>query len=337
MDINSDQYWMAKALLLAQQGLGRTGRNPSVACILVKDNHIIAQARTGDGGRPHAEEDALRLAGDKAQGCTAYLTFEPCAHPGTREGGCAALLTNAAIARIVYACPDPDPRTSGKGAAYCQGHGVAVTTNICRDEAEDLNRGFIRRMCDQRPYVGMKIATSLDGMMACANGQSQWITGQAARDQGHRIRATYDSILTGSGTWLADQPQLTVRLPDYDGPQPHRFVLDRRGRVNDSAATRLDQNTADEALKAMAVDHKVNRVLIEAGAQLSAAFLQAGLVDELYWFRAPIMMGADGLSPFPSMALTHVDQALPWRRLSSVLLGLDVLDVYACDASDNCV
>ena len=327
MDTNSDHDWMGRALDLAESGLGQTGANPSVGCVLVKDGAEIAACRTGQGGRPHAEFSALQQVGAMAKGATAYVTLEPCAHEGATPS-CARLLVEAGIKRVVIACEDPDPRTKGQGEAILRAGGVEVETGTGQARARQIQAGFLRRIETGMPFIGLKMATSLDGMMACANGHSQWITGDQARREGHRIRSRYDAILTGSGTVLADDPQMTVRLSGYEGAQPQRFVLDRRGRIGSKNFTVLQAEDPAAAVSQLAREYQINRVLIEAGATLTAAFIASGLVDELYWFRAPILIGADGQNPFPALGLTTVQQAQYWQPRESITLGQDVLSVY---------
>lgn len=328
MATNSDQEWMNLALDLSDSGLGQTGPNPSVGCVLVKDNRMIAQARTGQGGRPHAEAQALQAAGCEAKGSTAYITLEPCAHEGATPS-CARLLKEAGVVRVVIACCDPDPRTKGQGIKILQDAGIAVETGIGKDRAARTHAGFFRRIKHGMPYVGLKLATSLDGMMACGNGHSQRITGEEAREEGHRIRSRFDAILTGSGTVLSDTPQMTVRLKGYEGVQSKRFVLDRRGRLSEGAFTVINAEGVKEALKILATDYQINRVLVEAGPMLTAAFLHSGFVDEVYWFRAPILIGSDGLSPFPELGLDSVDCASRWALMDTKSLGPDQFCVFA--------
>jgi diaminohydroxyphosphoribosylaminopyrimidine deaminase/5-amino-6-(5-phosphoribosylamino)uracil reductase len=258
----TDLAFLLHATRLAERGLGRTWPNPSVGCVIVKDGAIIAAARTADGGRPHAETQALTMAGEAARGATAYVSLEPCAHHG-KTPPCAQALIDAGIARVVIGCEDPDPRTSGKGAAMLQAAGVEVTSpsrgkvdalaagggllpsqpqTPTRPSGDlpprgggklrhDLNRGFFRRIEHGLPYVAIKLATSADYFMARGDGGGQWLTGEFARQHGHLLRAQFDCILTGIGTVLADDPLLTVRAPIAAHPALVRVVADRQLRV----------------------------------------------------------------------------------------------------------
>ena len=221
---------MAGALALARRGLGRVAPNPAVGCVLVKDGHIIGRGWTLNGGRPHAETEALRRAGSAAKGATAYVTLEPCAHHG-KTGPCAEALVAAGIARAVVAIEDPDPRVSGKGIAILQRAGIAVTMGVGQAAAAAINEGFFRRVRDRRPLFTLKLATSLDGRIATHTGESRWITGEKARAQAHLLRAEHDAVLIGSDTALIDDPKLTCRLPGLERVSPLRIVLDGRLRL----------------------------------------------------------------------------------------------------------
>jgi diaminohydroxyphosphoribosylaminopyrimidine deaminase/5-amino-6-(5-phosphoribosylamino)uracil reductase len=209
---NADSHFLAYAARIADRGLGRTWPNPSVGCVVVKDGVVLAAARTADGGRPHAETQALKLAGDAARGATAYVTLEPCAHHG-QTPPCAEALIAAGVARVVVACVDSDPRVSGQGIAMLRAASITVEL-LALPEGLHLNQGFFRRVHEGLPYVGMKLATSLDGRMTDAHGHSQWITGEHARVHGNQLRGQHDCIITGIGTVLADNPMLNVRAPN---------------------------------------------------------------------------------------------------------------------------
>jgi diaminohydroxyphosphoribosylaminopyrimidine deaminase/5-amino-6-(5-phosphoribosylamino)uracil reductase len=217
---------MRAALALAARGLGRTWPNPAVGCVLVRDGHVVGRGWTQPGGRPHAEAEALARAGDAARGATAYVSLEPCAHTG-KTPPCAEALIAAGIARVVAAVEDPDPRVSGRGLARLRDAGIAVTTGLCSAEADELNAGFFLRVREGRPLVSLKLATSLDGRIATRAGESQWITGAAARRRAHMLRATHDAVMVGLGTAKADDPELTCRLPGLADRSPVRVVPDR--------------------------------------------------------------------------------------------------------------
>lgn len=316
--------FMQRALDLSRLGLGRTAPNPSVGCVIVKEGKIIAQARSADGGRPHAEAQALAQAGNNARGADVYVTLEPCAHVGNTPS-CASALVEAGVARVYVACIDPDPRTAGKGIARLREAGIDVVDGIGRHEAEEIHKGFLLTVTDKRPLIAMKVATSLDGRIAAADGTSQWITGEAARMRGHVLRSQYDAIVTGSGTFLADAPQLTVRLPEYDGPQPKRIILDRRGRV---AAPDGWHVIRDEDYIAALYDMDLTRVLIEAGRGVSSAILKSGVVDELFWFRAPVVLGDAGLPVFDDLGIGTLHDKIGMERGGIETHGDDILEIY---------
>src|SRR3546814_156950 len=221
---------MDMALDLARRGLGRVWPNPAVGCILVRDRRIVGRGWTQPGGRPHAETVALAQSGAAAQGATAYLTLEPCSHHG-KTPPCADALVAAGIARAVVAVGDPDPRVNGNGLARLRKAGVTVELGLRSDEAAELNAGFFTRTLVGRPLVTLKLATTLDGRIAIHDGQSRWITGETARAWAHGLRARSDAIMVGSGTVLADDPQLTCRLPGLEDRSPVRIVVDSRLRI----------------------------------------------------------------------------------------------------------
>lgn len=327
-----DLHFMLHAVRLAARGLGHTAPNPCVGCVLVKDGIVIGTGRSADGGRPHAEPLALEQAGEKARGATAYVTMEPCSHHG-KTPPCAEALINAGIARVVIACTDPDPRVNGSGITKLKEAGTEVITGVGEAQARRTLAGFFLRVQQNRPFITLKIATSLDGFMATVEGKSQWITGEEAREYGHMLRANHDAILTGIGTVLADDPALTCRIPGLETHSPKPYVLDRSGRLPagsklaQAGATVLAENSLPDVLAKLASDG-VMRLLVEAGPTLSSAFLKAGLVDELYWFRAPIVMGA-GKSAFAGFPAGSVPSELVrWNCQDTRSLGKDRLEIY---------
>src|SRR5215813_241947 len=222
---------MRAALALARRSLGRTWPNPAVGCVIAKDGHVIARGRTQDGGRPHAEVDALAQAGEAAQGATVYVTLEPCSHFG-KSPPCADALVRAGVARVVSAMEDPYPAVNGRGHARLREAGIAVEVGEGAAQAAEINAGFLMHVRTGRPLVHLKLATSLDGRIATASGDSKWITGEPARAQGHRLRATHDAILIGIGTAVADDPDLSCRLPGLAAYSPVRVVLDSGARLS---------------------------------------------------------------------------------------------------------
>jgi diaminohydroxyphosphoribosylaminopyrimidine deaminase / 5-amino-6-(5-phosphoribosylamino)uracil reductase len=225
-----DLQAMRAALGLARRGLGRVWPNPAVGCVIVKDGRVVGRGWTQPGGRPHAETEALARAGEAAHGATAYVTLEPCCHWG-RTPPCADALIAAGLRRVVVAVEDPDPRVAGGGLAHLRAAGIAVEAGLGAAEAAEINAGFFQRIRFGRPLVTLKLATSLDGRIATASGESRWITGPAARERAHLLRATHDAILVGTDTVIADDPQLTCRLPGLAEHSPVRVVIDRQLRI----------------------------------------------------------------------------------------------------------
>jgi diaminohydroxyphosphoribosylaminopyrimidine deaminase/5-amino-6-(5-phosphoribosylamino)uracil reductase len=362
--MNEDLIHMRAALALARRGLGNAWPNPAVGCVLVKDGRVIGRGWTQPGGRPHAETEALRRAGDAARGATAYVTLEPCSHHG-RTPPCCEALAEAGIARVVMAMRDPDPRVNGRGLAMLRGAGIAVEEGLLEAEARALNAGFFRRIQAGMPVVTLKLASTLDGRIATATGESRWITGEAARREVHALRARHDAILVGSGTVLADDPDLTCRIPGMERVPMLRVVADARLRTPPSA--RLVQSAAVAPVLIMtapghppaaqapfmeagadmvtAPTHAaggldlpsllralgrrgVTRVLAEGGAGLAAALLRQGLVDRLVWFHAPAVMGGDGHPALEGLRLAALSAMPRFRRVALRALGDDMLSEF---------
>ena len=230
-----DRRFMVLALALAGRGLGNAWPNPAVGCVLVNDGHIVGRGWTQPGGRPHAETEALARAGDRAQGATCYTTLEPCAHQG-ETGPCADALVEAGIARAVVALEDPDSRVAGRGNAMLEKAGIEVATGCMEDRARALNAGFLSRVEKGRPYVTLKLASTLDGRIGTHTGDSRWITGAPARARGHLLRAQNDAVMVGAASALTDDPALTCRLPGLGSQSPVRVVIDGSARLPTSHA-----------------------------------------------------------------------------------------------------
>ena len=344
---------MRAALALAARGLGRVWPNPAVGCVLVKDGRVVGRGWTQPGGRPHAETEALRRAGAAARGATAYVSLEPCSHHG-KTPPCAEALIAAGVARVVAALGDPDPRVNGRGFARLRAAGIAVATECCAAEAAALNAGFLMRLAAGRPLVTLKLASTLDGRIATAGGESQWITGEAARAHAQALRARHDAILVGSGTALADDPALTCRLPGMARRSPLRIVLDRRGRLPASARLAV---TAREVptwvvsdlprpdLAALGVEllpaeggsgavlrrlgeRGLTRLLVEGGGAVAASLLAERLVDRLVWFHAGMTLGADARPAVQDLHLRKLDQAARFRLASLSVVGGDTVSEW---------
>ena len=310
---------MAVALSLAERGVGRTGRNPSVGCIIVKNGMVIGRGWTQSGGRPHAEAMALAQAGTEARGSDIYVTLEPCAHISPRGPACAQLLIDAAPARVVIALQDPDPRTAGAGMAALKAAGIEVVADVMAPQARQNLSGFLSRINRGRPFVTLKIASTLDGQIAMADGSSRWITGDIARAHSHVERARSDAILVGAGTVRADTPQMTVRLAGLETVQPRKIMLGSGNAPEGWEVMRMPTDIAH-------LD--CNTLLVEGGAATATAFLRGGLVDRLMLYRAPILIGA-GKACLSDIGLTQLGDAHGrWQISDSRSLGKDQLEVY---------
>ncbi len=321
--------YMRHAIGLGIAQLGRTAPNPAVGCVIVKDARIIGTGATARGGRPHAEVLALGMAGAHAKGATAYVTLEPCAHQG-ETGPCAQALIDADIARVVIANRDPNPKVSGRGIAMLREAGIDIIEGVEAETAAELHAGFFLTQTHNRPLVTLKIASSADGKIATASGQSQWITGEQARAYGHALRGNHDAILTGIGTALADDPSLTCRLAGRAGDSPKRFVLDRQQRLPKDAKMQPCTALKDDLANILSnlADQGITRLLVEAGPTLSTTFLHAGLVDWLYWFKAPLLIGADGRNAIAALPDKPLDAMRRMKLQDRFSLGEDVCEVY---------
>jgi diaminohydroxyphosphoribosylaminopyrimidine deaminase / 5-amino-6-(5-phosphoribosylamino)uracil reductase len=331
------ERFMGVALRLAQQHLGITWPNPSVGAVIVKDGQIIAQGITQRGGRPHAETQALEQAGAQAKGATLYVTLEPCSHHG-KTPPCVDAICAAGITTVVIGCKDANPLISGKGMESLRKAGIEVVEKICEAEALLINRGFFSTLTRKRPFIALKLATSLDGKMATSSRQSQWITGEKSRFQAHLLRSRYDAIATGIGTVLADDPLLTCRLPGMEDRSPVRVVFDRKGRLPPQSKLAKTSNDIpvwvmtsplEDAVKELA-QRGVTRLLVEAGAKLSTAFLQSGLVDRMYWFRAPVVIGDDGLAAAGDGFPAELEKLQRWKLVEHRQLDSDTLSILEC-------
>ncbi|MDB5679051.1 MAG: riboflavin biosynthesis protein RibD [Sphingomonas bacterium] len=334
---------MGAALALAERGRGRTAPNPNVGCVIVNGGRVVGRGWTQPGGRPHAEAMALAEAGAAARGATVYTTLEPCAHASPRGPACSGLLVEAGVASVVAALGDPDPRTDGKGHDRLRAAGIAVETGPGEAEARRSMAGFLTRQAHERPYVTLKLATSLDGCIALASGESQWITGAPARAHAHLERSRHEAILVGRGTWEADAPTLDVRLDGLADRSPRRLLLSsRHPRESGGSASLLlggggklgprfrgDDDWEWVASPAAIADLTgIDHLLIEGGAQTASAFLAANLVDRLLLYRAPILIGG-GKPALGDIGLTGLaDTHGRWRLRDRRMLGIDVFEEY---------
>ena len=364
-----DAHYMQIALRLAHRGAGRSWPNPAVGCVIVQAGLILGRGWTQPGGRPHGETMALNQArqryGDAGlAGATTYVSLEPCSHHG-KTPPCADALIEARIGRVVVACQDPDPRVSGKGIERLRSAGLDVAVNILQADAEELNAGFIQREVMGRPLVTLKTATTADGRIATRTGASQWITGPAARERVHLMRAQHDAIMVGIDTVIHDDPQLSCRLPGLEDRSPVRIVLDSKLRIAISSQLVLTAKTVptwvvtreDSDADAMArlrgagvevlkvasdaaghVDaglvltelarRGLTRIIVEGGGILNASLLRSGLVDRIAWFRAPNLIGGDGRPAFGELGVENIEDMPTFEPLAHEIIGHETLDIY---------
>ena len=355
---------MQATLALARRGLGTVWPNPSVGCVIVKDGRVLGRGSTRPSGRPHGETEALTRAGAASRGATAYVSLEPCSHWG-KTPPCADALIAAGLRRVVVALEDPDPRVAGAGIEKLRTAGIEVEVGLGAAEAAEINAGFLQRVRLGRPLVTLKLATSLDGRIATAGGESRWITGPLARERAHLLRATHDAILVGTDTVLADDPQLTCRLPGLAHRSPVRVVIDRHLRIPPGARLIAEARqvptwavtlgSADpgrqKALRDAGVlviptepdasgridlnvafrllgDRGLTRLLVEGGGRLAAALLRAGLVDRLVWLHAPLVLGGDGIPAVAELERAALGEAPGFERLSTEIVGEDQLTLF---------
>lgn len=328
----ADRRHMAHALRLARRGLGQVWPNPAVGCVLVREGVVVGRGTTQPGGRPHAEAVALAQAGVRAAGATAYVTLEPCAHHG-RTGPCADALAAGGVVRVVSAMTDPDPRTCGQGHERLRAAGIEVIEGVGAREAARINRGFVLRVTARRPLVTLKLATSFDGRIATAGGESRWISGEVERHHVHFLRMTHDAIMVGGGTARADNPRLTVR--GYGAVrQPLRVVASTRPvslRSEGGDVVNVDQVARDAdglvlpALMAHLADLGITRVFCEGGGRLAAGLLRADLVDEVVGCTAGVFLGGDARPAIGAMGLEHLADAPRFDLVAAWRIGSDVL------------
>jgi len=355
--MSEEKRWMARALELARRGAGAVAPNPMVGCVIVRGRKIVAEGYHRAFGKDHAEVEALRQAGTKARGATLYVNLEPCSHWG-KTPPCAIAVAGAGVRHVVAAMQDPNPLVAGKGFAYLKKHGVSSRVGLLQEEAAELNRAFITWIQEKRPYVTLKAATSLDGKIATARGESKWITGPEARAAGHTLRAEASAVAVGIGTVLRDDPSLTAH---GHGPNPKRVIFDSRLQIplnaqatNRAAPTWILTTSRAPAAKRRALERKglticvipanrngavslveaarvlarkgISHLLVEGGGTLSAGFAEARLVDEVCWFIAPKLIGGkDAKTALEGEGIAKLSKAfsiidLRWKPIGSDLL-----------------
>jgi diaminohydroxyphosphoribosylaminopyrimidine deaminase / 5-amino-6-(5-phosphoribosylamino)uracil reductase len=355
-----DLSHMRAALALARRALGNSWPNPAVGCVLVRDGRVVGRGTTAPGGRPHAETQALVMAGEGARGATAYVTLEPCCHHG-QTPPCTDALIAAGVARVVIAARDPDVRVNGAGSAALRAAGVELRENVLTAEAEEINAGFISRIRRNRPLVTLKLASTLDGRIATKSGESKWITGEQARQAAHLLRGRHDAVLVGVGTVIIDDPELTCRIPGFKpipmvrvivdshlrtpltarlvataGESPTWIIArdgadpDRRIALTEAGVTLIDVAGGEagvdivQAVTALA-ERGITRLLVEGGAQIAASLLRADLVDRIAWFHAPTVMGGDGWPAAQSFGLERLAEMPRFVRHAATPVGADML------------
>ncbi|HMI14292.1 MAG TPA: bifunctional diaminohydroxyphosphoribosylaminopyrimidine deaminase/5-amino-6-(5-phosphoribosylamino)uracil reductase RibD [Bradyrhizobium sp.] len=362
----ADRRFMELALTLGRRGQGRTWPNPAVGAVVVKDGVVVGRGWTQPGGRPHAEPEALRRAGEAARGATLYVTLEPCSHVG-KSPPCADAIIAAGIARVVSAIEDPNPEVAGQGHARLRAAGITVEIGLGALEAAHDHAGHFRRVRDKRPHVILKLAVSSDDKIGAAGRKPVAISGEAAKARVHLLRAQCDAILVGIGTVLADDPLLTCRLPGMEPQSPVRVVLDRSLRIPGTsklvhsaretplwvmtsnlseapAAMKLGAagahvirvattTTPPPGLDLAAVLHAlsekgITRLLVEGGARVASSFVAAGLVDEVWLLRGPDAVGTDGIAALDALPLTAITQSPAFNRSASETLQRDTLTIY---------
>ncbi|WP_398478744.1 bifunctional diaminohydroxyphosphoribosylaminopyrimidine deaminase/5-amino-6-(5-phosphoribosylamino)uracil reductase RibD [Tardiphaga sp.] len=361
-----DLRFMQLALTLGRRGQGRTWPNPAVGAVIVKDGVIIGRGWTQPGGRPHAEPVALAQAGAAAKGATLYVTLEPCSHFG-KSPPCADAIVAAGIARVVAAIEDPNPDVAGQGHARLRAAGIKVDVGLCAEEAARDHAGHFRRIRDKRPHVVLKLAVSPDGKIAASGHKPVAVTGERVRSRVHLLRAQCDAILVGIGTVIADDPELTCRLPGMAKRSPVRVVLDRALRISGNSklvhsarTTPLWVMTSDisEAPAAMALgaagaqvlrvpavtspvpgldlsavlhslaEKGITKLLVEGGAKIASSFVSAGLVDEVWLFQGPNAIGANGVNALDALPLSAITGSSGFKARASESFGADTLTIY---------
>jgi diaminohydroxyphosphoribosylaminopyrimidine deaminase/5-amino-6-(5-phosphoribosylamino)uracil reductase len=359
----SDEAFMRAALALARRGLGETAPNPSVGCVIVQAGRVVGRGRTGTGGRPHAETQALAAAGDRARGATVYVSLEPCSFTG-KTPPCATALAAAGVKRVVIGATDPNPKVNGQGAAMLRQAGIEVTEHVMRAEAEAVVNGFAQVMLTGRPLLRLKLASTLDGRIATHARESQWLTGEPARRAAHAMRGRHDAVLVGVGTVLTDDPELTCRIAGFRTAPLVRIVVDShlrtplmsklvrsaaampvwilhrdgadaaRRRALEAAGVRLIELPAaaagvdlPAALRALG-QAGLTRVLAEGGGTLAAGLLRDNLVDRLAWFHAPAVMGGDGWPAAQAFGVAKLADMPRFIPVSRERLGEDMLSTF---------
>jgi diaminohydroxyphosphoribosylaminopyrimidine deaminase / 5-amino-6-(5-phosphoribosylamino)uracil reductase len=325
---SSHEDHMRHALTLANRGVGLTTPNPSVGCVIVKNQRIIGRGWTQSGGRPHGEYMALAQAGDAARGATLYTTLEPCAHVSERGPSCTSQILNTGIAHVVMAMLDPDPRTAGRGRDALEASGISVSIGTLQKEARHQLRAFLMRLTHKRPWVTLKLAVTMDGFIAQSDGTSKWITGAESRAHAHVTRARSDAIIVGRGTSDADSPKLDVRLAGLEQRSPQPIILSSNSSTSSVPNARVVAAPDLPFFLTTLANEGMLNVLVEGGAATAGRFLKADMVDEIHLYRAPILLGR-GCHMSGTLGAQKLDEAHGlWKMSDSRSLGVDQLSVY---------
>lgn len=344
---------MQIAIAFAKRGLGTTAPNPSVGCVIIKDNIIIGTGRTGIGGRPHGETEALKMAGDRAKGADAYVTLEPCSYHGETPP-CAKALIDAGVARVIIGVEDPNPKVSGAGIEMLREAGIEAIVGVYEKECYEINKGFFLTVTENRPLVTIKVASTIDGKIGTYSGDSKWITSEKAREYGHMLRATHDAILVGRGTIDADNPRLDCRLPGLSHQSPVRLVLGREGvkirkypevpllnlcgeeevRATTAKCGKGNQQSTTKSILSALAENGITRLLIEGGSKVFTSFIKEDVFDEIYWFTAPKIMGEPSKPAVCDLDIQNLVDVKQLYLKESINIGNDILNVFV-KQSDN--
>ncbi|MCF8000856.1 MAG: bifunctional diaminohydroxyphosphoribosylaminopyrimidine deaminase/5-amino-6-(5-phosphoribosylamino)uracil reductase RibD [Halanaerobiales bacterium] len=363
MNKRDDEYYMKKTLKLAAQGEGYTSPNPLVGAVVVKDDEIVGKGYHKKAGEPHAEVHALNQAGEKAEGATLYVNLEPCCHLG-KTPACSLKIINSKISRLVVAMEDPNPVVAGKGIKDLAEAGIEIKTGVLEQEAKELNEIFIKYMTEEEPFVYLKTGQTLDGYLATRTGDSRWVTNEAARKYGHQLRHKVDGILVGVGTVISDNPRLTTRLEEKEGKDPIRIVLDSKLRtpveaniINEESESptfiiTTEEYDRDKYAKLDKINNlnilvlpkdengkielhqllkklyqkEITSVLIEGGGKVNHSFLKSGLIDKVYCFIAPKLLGGnDGIASFNGSGVEKMNNAYELQNIEYEMLDGNLL------------
>nr|WP_196792408.1 bifunctional diaminohydroxyphosphoribosylaminopyrimidine deaminase/5-amino-6-(5-phosphoribosylamino)uracil reductase RibD [Ehrlichia canis] len=357
--MHDDKKFMSLALRIARRGLGNVFPNPAVGCIVVNRGIIVGRGWTQVGGRPHAEVVALNNAGYLAKGATVYVTLEPCSHYG-KTGPCALKLIDAGIKRMVIAARDPDVRVSGNGIKLLRDANIDVKCDLMYKEAQELNVGFFFTKIKGRPFITVKLASTLDGKIALSNGNSKWITNQLTRNWVHKQRSMYDAVMVGSNTVVHDDPMLNTRIPGLECYSPVRIVIDRFGKIctyhnivktadiiptyiltDDTSKTKLGKakylivtgtdNFLKNAMKVISMKIGITRLFVEGGSILITELLKSQLVDRIIWCRSNKIFGANAVSSVGDLNILTLQNLYNFRKIDTLYFDDDVVDIL-----ENC-